>query len=70
MSTCVAEITAALRAHPDGLTAAGLAVVMGIGRQTASNRLSRMAAYGRAEKLHFLGQKRPVYRLLIGGARA
>lgn len=67
MSVCVAEVLIALRLHPKGLTATQLADVMHIGRQTASNRLSRMAAYGHAEKLHYMGQKQPVYRAVAHG---
>lgn len=69
MTTCTAQVIDALRHYPKGLTASQLADVMCIGRQTASNRLSRMAAYGHAEKLHFSGQKRPVYRI-IGSVHA
>jgi hypothetical protein len=62
MSTCVAELMAVLQRWPNGLTAAQVAEVLSIGRQTASNRLSRMAAYGHCEKLYPLHGHQVIYR--------
>lgn len=65
MSTSFAEVAATLRNYPNGLTATEVAYILNIGRQTASNRLSRMAAYGHVEKLHHMNQKQPVYRRIV-----
>lgn len=58
MSTCFADIAATLLLHPAGLTARQLAEVMHIGPLTASHRLSRMFAYGHAERLKTPGRPR------------
>jgi DNA-binding IclR family transcriptional regulator len=63
MSVCVAQLMAVLQRWPNGLTAAQVAELLSIGRQTASNRLSRMASYGHCEKLYPMHGHKVIYRL-------
>lgn len=65
MSTCFAEVLEVLRPYPKGLTATEVANILPIGRQNASNRLSRMVAYGHAERVPVL-KGRPKYRVREG----
>lgn len=60
MTTCFADIAATLRRHPKGLTSRELSGVMRITPLTASLRLSRMFAYGHAERVPVLSG-RPKY---------
>jgi DNA-binding transcriptional regulator LsrR (DeoR family) len=62
MSVALADIVATLIRYPNGLTAKQVSEILGIGRQTASNRLSRAAVYCYVEKIRQAGKNEPIYR--------